>query len=223
MKKSVLALLLGVLILSGCAGVSQGRPERAAYEDLVVKTLVEKYTKTDAIPTDQTKVTKGERNQILEDLIYMTDVNYYKFEAELYQGRTVFDTATDLAILGLGGAGSLVTHSGTQAILSAISGGIGGGRVSINKNFFHEKSTQALTAKMKSARKTKLELIRKAMALSVTDYPLSRGLGDLAEYYNAGTIVGALENIVADSGADARKADEEMKGLIEKQFRNRQH
>ena len=107
-------------------------------------------------------------------------------------------------------AGSLVTHGATQAIMAAISGGIGGARVSINKNYLHELSTQALIAKMQSSRKTKLEFMRQAMTLAVLDYSLSRGLSDLAEYYNAGTIVGALQNIVSDAGIEKRKADDEL-------------
>jgi hypothetical protein len=217
-KIITLLLLLSLPIWSGCAGVSQGRPARASYEDPIVKTLIEKYSKPDAIPADQTKITEKERNQILDELIFLADVNYYKFEAELYQARAFFDTTTDMGILGLGAAGALITVSGTQAIISAISGGIGGTRTSISKNYFHEQSTQALIAKMQSARKAKLELIHKAMTLNVTDYSLSRGLGDLGEYYNAGTIIGALQNIVADAGAEAKKADEGLKSLIEVKY-----
>jgi len=217
-KMIALLLLLSLPIWSGCAGVGKGRPVRPSYQDIIAKTLTDKYSKPEAIPADQTKITEKERNQILDDLIFLTDYNYHRFEAELYQGRAIFDTTTDLAILGLGAAGALVTHSATQAIISAISGGIGGARVSINKNFFHEQSTQALIAKMQSTRKTKLELMRKAMTLKVTDYSLSQGLSDLAEYYTAGTIVGALQSITADAGADTKKADEQLKKLIEVKY-----
>ncbi|MGA2240319.1 MAG: hypothetical protein ABSH06_16015 [Thermodesulfobacteriota bacterium] len=214
----ILLLLLNLPIWSGCAGVRQGRPARASYQYAIVKTLTDKYSKPDAIPADQTKITEKERNQILDDLIFLTDVNYYRFEAELSYGRAAFDTVTDLAILGLGSAGALVTHSGTQAIISAISGGIGGARVSISKNFLHETSTQALIAKMQSARKAKLDLIRQAMTLNVTDYSLTRGLGDVAEYYTAGTIVGALQNIVSDAGAEAKKADASLADTIKHKY-----
>jgi len=217
-KIIILFLLLNLPIWSGCAGVSKGRPLRVSYEDAIVKTLIDKYSKPDAIPADQTGITETKRNQILDELIFLTDVNYHRFEAQIYQGRAIFDTTTDLAILGLGAAGALITQSGTQAIISAISGGIGGGRVSINKNFFHEQSTQALIAKMQSTRKAKLEFMRKAMTLKVTDYSLARGLSDLAEYYTAGTIIGALQNITVDAGAEAKKADEELKKLIEVKY-----
>lgn len=219
MSQRLIVILVSMCVLGGCAGVQQGRPARVSYEDVIVNTLIEKYSKSDAIPADQTKIIEKERNQILGDLIFLTDVNYYKFETELYQGKATFDTATDIAILGLGLAGGIVTYSGTQAIISAISGGIGGTRVSINKNFFHDQSTQALIAKMQSVRKSKLDLMRKAMTLSMTDYPLTQGLSDVAEYYNAGSIVGALQNIVSDAGAETKKAEASLAETITSKYK----
>jgi hypothetical protein len=168
---------------------------------------------------NQSGMTAKQRNQVMDDLIFLTDVNYHNFEEEFYLGKAFFDTSGDLAILGLGAAGGLITHSGTQAIISAISGGIGGARVSINKNFLHEISTQALIAKMQSSRKARLAMIREAMTLEIADYSLSRGLSDIADYYNAGTIMGALQEIVADAGVEKKRSDNALKQLIEGKFR----
>lgn len=217
-QMSALFMVLSFAMLVGCSGVQQGRPARSDYQDVIAKTLIDKYSKSDTIPADQTSLTEKQRNQILDELLFLTDVNYHKFEAELFQGRAVFDTSTDLAILGLGAAGGIVTYSGTQAILSVISGGIAGSRVSIEKNFFHDASTQALIAKMQSARRAKLDIMRKAMTLTVPEYSLSRGLSDLTEYYNAGTVVGALQNIVAEAGAETKAADASLKNFIEGRY-----
>jgi hypothetical protein len=207
-------LLVGSMTWGGCAGVGQGRPVLPAYQDPIVKGLVEKYSKPEAIPTNQSAVTSVQRNQILNELLYLTDVNYFNFQSQLYRGRALFETATDLAIIGLGAAGALVGSSVTQALLAAISGGIAGGRVSINKNYFQEASTQALIAKMDAARKAKLDLMRKAMTLDVSDYPLAQGLTDLAEYYNSGTIIGALQGIVADAGAQTKAAEASLERTL---------
>lgn len=215
---SLLVLLVSSPLWGACAGVSQGRPPQPGYQDAIAQSLVTKYSQPNAIPGDMSKVSVQERNQILNDLIFLTDVNYYNFQSELYQGRALFDTTTDLAIIGLGAAGALIGSSVTQAILAAISAGIAGGRVSINKNYFHEASTQALIAKMDSSRKTKLDLIRKALTLDTTDYPLAQGLGDVAEYYNAGTIIGALQNIVADAGFETRTADASLAKTINAKY-----
>src|ERR1039457_4249710 len=214
-RNLIVVFMLILIIVSGCAGVSKGRPNEPGYQDPIVNNLIEKYSKPDTIHADQSKITEQGRNQILDELIYLTDVNYRKFETELYQGRAAFETTTDLAILGLGAAGGLITHSATQAIISAISGGIAGSRISISKNYFHDSTTQALIAKMQSGRSAKMEFMRKAMmSLNVKEYSLARGLSDLTDYYNAGTIVGALQSIVADAGSEKKTADDKMKQLI---------
>jgi len=192
-----------------------GRPRPLAFQDTLTKSLIDKYSKPGAIPEDDTKVTEAQRNQILNDLIYLTDVNYYAFTSGLYEGRAVFDTASDLTMLGLGAAGSLTPAASAKAILAAISAGVAGSRVSINKNFFQDQATTALIAKMDASRKTQLALMQDAMAkLSITNYPLSRGLAQLAEYYNAGTIIGAFEDITATAGAEKAAANQSIKDTI---------
>ena len=207
---------LVVTAFCGCrTGTSAGRPQPLAFQDKLTKSLIEKYSKPGAIPGDETSMTEAQRNQILNDLVYLTDVNYYKFTGGLYEGRAIFDTASDLALLGLGAAGTLTPAASTKSILAAISGGIAGSRVSINKNFFQEQATTALISKMDASRKTQLALMQDAMAkLSVKDYPLSRGLAQLAEYYNAGTIIGALEGITATAGEAKAKADQDLKNTV---------
>jgi len=198
-------LVLGFL-MSGCASVMKSSPDLPTYQSTVVKTLIQKYSKPEAIPTDPSKLTADQRNNIMEDLIFLIDVNYHQFESDLFLGRGLFDTTTDLAIIALGAAGALVDASGTQAILAAISSTIGGGRVSINKNFFREQSTNALISTMRATRKTKLKIIRDAETLTLSDYPISRALVDIVDYYNAGTIVGAFESIVSEAGQKERTA-----------------
>jgi hypothetical protein len=202
--------LLFCILLNGCTRGIKGGPALPTYQAEVVSTLIQKYSQPNAISTDPIKYTVEQRNGIIEDLIFLVDVNYYQFESELYVGRLSFDTATDIGIIGLGAAGTLVDSTGTQAILSAISGGIGGARVSINKNFFHEQSANALISTMRATRKSKLNFIRSAESLSLSDYPMTRALSDIIEYYNAGTIIGACENIISEAGRKEQEAASEI-------------
>jgi hypothetical protein len=213
-----LKLLTFSLLVSGCGGVMTGSPPMPTYADPVVKNLVNKYSQPTAVPTDQSKLTVEQRNQIIEELKYLIDVNYTQFEKNFFVGRAVFDTAADLTALALGGTGSLIRPSDVQAILAAVSAGIAGGRVSINKNFFHEKSSEALIAKMRALRADKLRLIRGAQVLNLSDYPMSRALGDLGEYYQAGTIVGALQGIIADAGEKEKTATAAIEKKLEEKI-----
>lgn len=211
-------ILLFSILMSGCSSVIKGGPNLPTYQSTVVNTLVDKYSKAGAIPIDPSKLTVDKRNQIMDDLIYLIDVNYHQFESEFFISRASFNTTTDLAILGLGGAGALVDSSGTQAILAAISGGIGGARVSINKNFFREQSANALISTMRATRKAKLNFLRDAQTLSLSDYPISRALGDIVDYYNAGTIVGALESITSEAGKKEQTAAAEIEKKVQKKI-----
>jgi hypothetical protein len=207
-------ILLLCILVSGCT-VFTGSPTLPAYQSTVAATLLQKYSQSDAIPTDSEKLTVDQRNRIMEDLIFLVDVNYHQFENQFYLGRASFDTATDLAIIALGAAGALVNVSSTQALLAAISGGIGGTRVSINKNFFREQSINALIATMRATRKSKLDFMRDAQSLNRSDYPMSRALVDIGDYYNAGTIVGALGNIVSEAGKKEQAADSNIQKKVQ--------
>lgn len=215
--------LLLCILISGCANVIKGGPDLPTYQSKVAETLLQKYSQADTIPTDPNLLTVDKRNGIMEDLIFLVDVNYHQFESQLYLGRASFDTATDLAIIGLGAAGALVDATGTQAILAAISGGIGGARVSINKNFFREQSANALISTMRATRKSKLNFMRGAESLSISDYPMSRALVDIGDYYNAGTIVGAFGSIVSEAGKKEQDAasniEKKVQEKIELQFK----
>jgi hypothetical protein len=204
-----------VCLAGSCTSVIHGGPKPPTYEEKAVAQLIAKYAAPGAIPTDPKKLTPDDRNRIIEDLVYLVDVNYRKFEGEIFAGRATFDTSLDLALLGLGGAGALISASGTQAILAAISGGLSGTRVSINKNFFREQSTHALVSTMRATRKTRLDLIRGAEVLSLSDYPMSRALADVSNYYDAGTVLGALERIVSEAGQKEQEATNALQKKLE--------
>jgi hypothetical protein len=215
----ILTISLFFFFSSGCASsVIKGSPPLPTYQATTVETLAAKYSQPNAIPFDPTLLTKEQRNQIVEDIIYLIDVNYTKFEGELSLSRASFETSSDLAVLGLGAAGSLINVTSTQALLAAISGGISGARVSINKNFFYEQSTSGLVSTMRASRKKKLEDIRKAEALLLADYPMSQALGDTTDYYNAGTIVGALQSIISEAGKKEKDADKAIEDNVQKKI-----
>jgi hypothetical protein len=119
--------------------------------------------------------------------VYLIDVNFEGFANELRDTKAVFDTVTDLTLIGLGSAGALSPAAVTKGILAAISAGIAGGRVSINKNFFRDQAIEALTAKMRAEQAKREEIIIKGMQLTLLQYPLSQGIRDTVKYYNAGT------------------------------------
>jgi len=204
----VAVALLTITILTGCAGLSQ--PPYPPYQGPYFEHLKTFYAKDDAIPQDENVKSSGERDRILREIMYLVDVNFESFANGLRDRKAFFDTVTDLTLLGLGSAGALSPSAATKSILAAISAGVAGGRVSINKNFFHDQAIEALTAKMRAERAKREEIIIKGIQLTLLQYPLSQGIRDTVKYYNAGTLLGAIEAITATAGEEFKNASNEI-------------
>ena len=187
-----LALVLS-LILAGCSGIEAGKAHQVGYEEPYAASLVERFSD----PANLTAENERERNQILSALVWLTDYRYAAFETQLWAASGVFHSALDLAQLGLAATGVLHHAEATKSVVAAVSGGLVGARASISKNFLEEQARSALIATMRVGRHRKLEQIRVFMALSMEEYPLERGLVDIREYAERGTIVSALQAIVA--------------------------
>lgn len=225
MKKQFLLFAALPLIFAGCASL-RGSPELPAYQQKVVTELIVIYSKPGAIPVEQgefdptdTKMTRlydenkhliidvNRRNQIIEDLIFLIDVNYNSFERRLNADRTYSNLAADLVSIGVTSASTLVGAAETKTILSAVATGITGGRASVDKNFYQQQSLSAIITTMRAERTKELTILRDSETDNLADYPMTRALTDLADYYNAGTLMNALGAIVSDAGANKTKAD----------------
>lgn len=205
MRHRILILIVVILnwllqVCVGCRGVERGLPRRNALDERLLQGTIARYQEPEAMDP----VTPEARNRLLDDLVYLTDRNYYAFESDFYVGGATFDTVSDLAILSLGAVGALIEPASVKSILAAVSAGLAGARVSVKKNFFQEQTVAALIAKMRAGRLRVLARLRAGQVRPLAEYGLSRGLADLEEYYNVGTIAGALRAIVSESGEEAR-------------------
>ena len=67
---------------------------------------------------------------------------------------------------------------------------------------------------MNAQRKTILARILDGMRKSLEDYPFEQALADIYEYYQAGTFMGAIITIEAESGVKEKAADDEIKKIM---------
>src|SRR5690606_16153604 len=96
-------------------------------------------------------------------------------------------------------ASAVSTVETTKTIISSIASLTSSTRTEIDKNFYHEQTTQALIVKMRALRtKRKLPLIN-GMALPYEKYSLEQGLSDFLQYYRAGTMANAVQSIYEDA------------------------
>lgn len=214
----LLPLLLASLTLSGCSSFS-GYPDRAtnlADELASIKKYLRPQIITDYNDPAITPVgeKKSLRDEIVNARIYATDLHFGAFQQDLRQEGIELNLSSDIAVIGLNLAGTLVGSAATKSMLAAASGGLVAAKTSFDKNVYFEKTMVVLLGEMVAQRKSVLVRIRGNLVKSVDEYPLTQALVDLEDYYNAGTIPGALMEIAEESGAKAKKATEDLEDII---------
>jgi hypothetical protein len=159
---------------------------------------------------------KTQRNQIVFRIIAQIDAAYGAFELNLSTRRAGLQTGGDAVQLGLSAAATLVGASDIKDILSATSTAFQGTRLSVDKNFFEQKTTESLVSQMRASRKNlQAQILLSLSNRDVNSYPLESAWGDVVNYYYAGTIPSALVDIAGKAGNDAVKADQTLKGVVE--------
>src|SRR5579863_2993992 len=159
---------------------------------------------------------KTQRNQIVFRIIAQIDAAYGAFELNLSTRRAGLQTGGDAAQLGLSAAATLVGASDIKDILSATSTAFQGTRLSVDKNFYEQKTTESLVSQMRASRKNlQAQILLSLSNRDVNSYPLEAAWGDVVNYYYAGTIPSALVDIAGKAGNDAVKADQTLKGVVE--------
>ena len=146
--------------------------------------------------------TRAGRDQLVYRLILLSDYRFNRYEADLVAGKATRDTFVDLAVLGLNAAGVFVNPGQATRILAAISGGLISSRATIEKNFYQNQAQPVLLRRMKVLRAQKLYSISHHLLHDNVDrYPIERALIDVLDYYNRGTMLGALDAISQDTAA----------------------
>lgn len=169
-----------------------------------------------ALDAKQLDLARTKRDQIVYRVVAQIDAAYGAFESSLSNGRAAYQTGGDAAQLGLTAAATVVGATEIKDILSATSIALQGTRLSFDKNFFEQKTTEALVAQMRASRKTlQAQLIRSLGTRDVGSYPLEAAWIDVVGYYYAGTISSALVEISSKAGAADTAAQQDLKKAVD--------
>ena len=114
-----------------------------------------------------------------------------------------------MATLGLTTTAAFTT-SGASQVLAGIAAFIIGGREAFQKEVLAERTVIAIHTAMRARRAQVRLRLRKGLRQSTDQYPLAVALADLNDYYDAGTILGALIGITEMVGAEAKQAEERL-------------
>jgi hypothetical protein len=209
------SVLIFSLFACGCATQDQ-RAIDSIY-DARRDALVNRYKSATEDELRAEGRTKEGRNRILNNLILLVDMNYHEIERRLYGEKSWADFGGSVAVIGVSTAGALAGGESVKTTLAAIASALEGTRAAFNRDVLQNQNMLAIIAKMRAQRAEKLLILRGGMQKDPSDYPLEEGLVDVANYHNAGTIVGALQSIIDQAGAQKAKADtalnQEVKGL----------
>jgi len=207
--------LLGVAILAvsmtGCASSGQPKGLDVLYSRYEANRVAYYSQLPESGPI--TAGTTASRNDVMNDLILMIDHNYGKIEASLYGHKSWADFAGSVLTTGLSTAGTLTGNVGNKTTLSALVTAISSTKTSFDKDILQGQTMIAIVAKMRALRADKLVAIRQSMGKETGEYPLSQGLDDLMEYYQAGTFIGALQSVTEHASAEKVKAQDALNGV----------
>jgi len=169
-----------------------------------------------AVKANQLGSAKAARDSIVFRVIAQIDSSYGHFEGGLTNGRAAFQTGSDAAQLGLTAAATIVGASAVKDILTATSTALQGTSLSIDKNFYEQKTTESLVSQMRASRKAlQAQILLSLSSRDVISYPLEAAWIDVVGYYYAGTIPSALVDIASSTGSAATVADQQLKSTVQ--------
>ena len=161
-----------------------------------------------ATPTEPAATTA--RNKMVYGVMAEIDYVYGNYEIALFMNEGSFRVATDVLQLGLGMASTITNGARSKTVLSAVLTGVTGTSLSIDKNLFRQQTVQALISSMQAGRDRLKAIIIQRLNDPVTSYPFQAARSDLAAYFFAGTLPGALQQLNQTAAA---KADDQRIAL----------
>ena len=157
------------------------------------------------------------RNQIVTARMYVADLEYHYYEANLTRELQTEGLLATAVNLGLTGSASLIPVAQTSRLLAGIATGVTGLDKAYNEKELLNNTIQALQTQMRADRKTQAAIIYAKMLRDdktitpIAEYTLPMALSDADAYYQAGTIASALIGLSktlanAEQNADQAKS-----------------
>lgn len=195
MVSKAAVVLVAVTLLGGCSAAKVTSATQDAYRS----SLEVKYVSGVLPPEAYSDA--AVRNSTINDLVFLVDNTFQTYVESLYTSGALFDTVTDLAILGTSTVATVAGGEGAKAVMSAAIAAISGTRATVDKNYFAEQSRLALISKMREMRARELIPIEQGKQQDISTYPMSQAMVDLQNYFYAGDLLSALQDITSDAAA----------------------
>ncbi|MCZ6771653.1 MAG: hypothetical protein O7G83_06655, partial [Proteobacteria bacterium] len=216
-RRAIFSLICSLLILTGCGTFENpGAPKLSFDVNKDIMQLEEHFSNAASIEGYyKSGQLKTDRNKFIIGRLVLINIHYIEFIRKFAVDKAQLDSAIDITTIGVDLAITLAGGASTKAILGAISAGLTSTKITIDKNFFQEKTVPVLVGEMNARRKEMLIPIIQGMVENVDVYRFEQAVIDLQTYYEAGTFIGALQSIQKDSGKKETEADEEIEEILE--------
>ncbi len=122
-----------------------------------------------------------------------------EYTGAVYQHRAGFDTLSDATLLGLTAAIAVGGGAEVKAALGAAATGITGLRTSVQKNFFDDRSREAIFLVIAANQEKAEKALTDGKKASFLAYSLSDACNDLDRLYESGTVLKALNTIAGQN------------------------
>lgn len=213
MKKKITLILLVCItvMLTGCPKPSTKTKMPEVLADRIIYYELSKYDADQkaydaAIEAKDFTTAKIKRDELIFRLKRNIDANYADFEHDIYVGKASSNILFDITELGASAAIGITNGERAKTIIGTALTAFKGGRKSIDVNFFREQTTESLIQTMRASRSTIETKINLGLQNGVQNYNLEESLGDLINYFFAGSLANALVEL---SKTASRKAEEE--------------
>jgi hypothetical protein len=150
------------------------------------------------------------RNKMAYSISAEIDYAFYDYETKLFLNEGQFHVAADFLQLGVTAASTVSIGARGKTILGALLTGVTGMNLSIDKNFFQQKTVQAIASSMEANRDQVKTTMLKQLEKSTTDYPFAAARADLIRYFYAGTLIAGLQKLGQTAATDAKNSKTDL-------------
>lgn len=219
MRTSRLLVLACPLVLAGCMHIDRpAMPNALAPSKDTTYSAAAFHTDYETYKGDINKADYGAATVLRDQMINRIEVDieqdYREFEGKVFTTHATVQTGSDVVELGLSAATGVVEGSDIKDLLAASLTGFKGSRLSFDKNFFREKTTEALISQMQAYRDTvRNRITQKVATLDAQKYPFEEAWRDLVEFFYAGSIPAALQQLANTSGQAAAEAKDKAEQI----------
>lgn len=135
------------------------------------------------------------RDAIINELLLIADHNYHAYEGGMIAGRAKNNFYTGALRTSLETAGALITVADTTRVLAGLAAFTGSIQESADKEFFFDNTIDALIIQMRADRAEALVNLLNGRKLTYDNYSIETAVGDITNYYRAGTLASAIVSI----------------------------